>query len=146
MAPTRDTFMTFAELIGELARNCRCAQAALRRRLQQEDDFHGELVAWVLDQQDALLKGLDDLVDRGPDELLQRRVQYTLDSSLRNAPSGEGLLPWVLNINNEALEALSDLGDKTLAPEAEESIEDLETQFEGINRRIAMSLNTAQDL
>lgn len=146
MTTNRDTFLAFEEVLRELAANGRRAQQALEERLLRENDLHAELVAWVRERNAQLLHGLEALAAGGPEELLRRRVQYTPDEALRRLPENGGLLVWVLEVNNQALTVLADLEDKTLAPEVEETLGDLVTQLEGINRRIALALNTAQDL
>lgn len=151
MATTRDTFLTFGELLEELAGNSRQALSALEHRERgspgQEGDRYAGLVDWACERQRNLLEGLEGLAERGSPALLERYLQYRPE--LGPGPSvsdQESVFNWTLDANNLALEVLSDLQHKTLAPEAEATIADLVRQLEAINRKIAMALNTAGDV
>jgi hypothetical protein len=152
MATTRDTFLTFGELLEELAGNSRRALSALEHRDrgnpgQAGSDRYSGLVDWVCERQRQLLEGLEGLVERGSPALLERYLQYRPEPRPGPAVSDEeGVFNWTLDANNLALEALSDLQHKTLAPEVEATIADLVRQLEAINRKIAMALNTAGDV
>jgi len=147
MAKTRDTFMTFGELLEELAGNSRRALAALEQREPGEGDRFASLVGWVCDRQRNLLEGLEGLARRGPVALVDRYLQYRPEPwSGASDADPEAVFSWTLAANNVALEALSDLEHKTLAPDAEDTIADLLRQLDAINRKIAMALNTAGDI
>jgi len=147
MATTRDTFMTFGELLEALAGNSRRALDALEQRELPDGDRFASLVGWVCDRQRRLLDGLDGLARRGPEALRERYLQYMPDPG----PSGHGVAPeavfiWTLDTNNFTLEVLGDLQHKTLAPDTEDTIADLRRQLGAINRKIAMALNTVNDV
>jgi hypothetical protein len=152
MSKTRETFLTFGELLEQLAAHSRQALAALEQQERQqpgkaEGGRHAEFVDWVCGRQRHLLEGLEGLAERGSPALLERYLQYRPE--LGAAPVGsdqQSVFNWTLDANNLALEVLSDLQHKTLAPEAEATIADLVRQLEGINRKIAMALNTAGDV
>lgn len=152
MATTRDTFLTFGELLEELAGNCRQALSALEQRERggagrPGQDRYSALVDWACERQRHLLEGLEGLAERGSPALLERYLQYRPE--LGPGPSvsdEESVFNWTIDANNLALEVLSDLQHKTLAPEVEATIADLVRQLEAINRKIAMALNTAGDV
>jgi len=152
MSKTRDTFLTFGELLEQLAGHSRQALAALEHREREQPGEsaghrHAEFVDWVCKRQRHLLEGLEGLAERGSPALLERYLQYRPEFGA--APVGsdpQSCFNWTLDANNLALEVLSDLQHKTLAPEAEATIADLVRQLEAINRKIAMALNTAGDV
>ena len=152
MATPRDTFLTFGELLEELAGNSRQALSALEHRERGDagrggGDRYSALVDWVCERQRHILEGLEGLAERGSPGLLERYLQYRPE--LGAGPSvadRESVFNWTLDANNLALEVLSDLQHKTLAPEAEATIADLVRQLEAINRKIAMAMNTAGDV
>ncbi|MHA7816178.1 MAG: hypothetical protein ACX93N_06860 [Pseudohaliea sp.] len=152
MATTRDTFLTFGELLEELAGNSRRALSALEHREhgspgQAGGDRYSSLVDWACERQRYLVEGLEGLAERGSPALLERYLQYLPE--LGPGPSAadrEAVFNWTLDANNLALEVLSDLQHKTLAPEVEATIADLVRQLDAINRKIAMALNTAGDV
>jgi len=147
MTSKRDTFMTFGELLEELAGDSRRALAALEQREPAEGDRFASLVGWVCERQQRLLDGLEGLARRGPVALRDRYLQYRPEPWAGSAVADpEAVFNWTLAANNVALEALSDLEHKTLAPEAEDTIADLLRQLGAINRKIAMALNTAGDI
>ena len=147
MATTRDTFMTVGELLEELASNSRQALAALENREEISGDPFASLVEWVAERQRYLLEGLEGFARHGPAALVDRYLQYRPEPWAGSSfADSETVFNWTLDANNIALEALSDLEHKTLAPEAEETITDLQRQLDAINRKIAMALNTAGDI
>jgi len=152
MTTDRDTFLTFGELLEQLAGNSRQALSALEQwergsAGQSGGDRYASLVDWVCERQRYLLEGLQGLAERGSPALLERYLQYRPELGGRAAVSDEeGVFNWTLDANNLVLEVLSDLQHKTLAPEAEATIADLVRQLEAINRKIAMALNTAGDV
>ncbi len=147
MAKTRDTFLTFGELLEELADHSRQALSALEQSEQVDGDRYAELVGWAGERQRYLLEGLEGLARRGSPALLDRYLQYRLEPGPGPAAADrEGVFNWILDANNLALEVLSDLQHKTLVPEAEATIADLVRQLDAINRGIAMAVNTAGDV
>jgi hypothetical protein len=147
MGTTRDTFLTFGELLEELAGNSRQALSMLEHREKVDGDRNAPFVDWVCERQLHLLEGLEGLAQRGSPALLERYLQYRPELVQGPAVSDEaGVFNWTLDANNVALEVLSDLQHKTLAPETEATIGDLVRQLDAINRKIAMALNTAGDV
>lgn len=147
MATTRDTFLTFGELLQQLAGHSRRALSALEHREEPDGDRYASLVGWACERQRHLLEGLEGLAEHGSPALRERYLQYRPELGPDPSLADEaGVFNWTLDINNLALEVLSDLQHKIPAPEVEATIADLVRQLEAINRKIAMAMNTAGDI
>jgi hypothetical protein len=144
----RTTFMAFGDLLRDLAQQCRSAERFLRRAEARgmpagQDAFAG----WVADREKHIAASLEQCASEGPENLVQRRLQYMPEHhSWREPDDFSGGLRQLLLVNAAVVNVLREEADKSVSVEVGETLQDLTHQVHAINRGVSMSLVTGEDL
>jgi len=141
------TFLSYGELFSHCAGRCREAERAIRSRLDKLDAPYSKAMELVADAEHRLATDLAGYAEKGPDNLVCTRVQYTLEESApAEARSLADALQNVVRVNEQLAEVLSDQADKAALDTLRETLETIGREIEAVNRRISMIRVTARDV
>jgi hypothetical protein len=143
----RETFIACGELLRELAVQCRAAHKFLVQHADEVQGTQTELMRWVAERQERVAGGLERCAVEGPDNLVQRRLQYKPGyRAWRGPDSPERAFEQVVELNNLVAEVLDDEAEKSVPEAVTEHIQDLTRQVNAINRKISLALVVSTDL
>lgn len=145
----RDTFIAFGDLLKSLALQCRAAERFLRRA--QADTgapmVTTEFAAWVAQREGRVATGLEQCAQQGPDNMVERRLQYQPSYRAWQDPDTTNLaLRQVVVLNNAVAEALREATEKSVPVEIGEQMDDLTRQIDAINRKVSLAVVTSEDV
>jgi hypothetical protein len=147
VAAKRETFISCAELFYQFAERCFDAEKALRNTMRQVDEPYLQGLELVARAQHALGEELEKHAEKGPENLVSTRLQYTLDrQSEPESDSAGAALQAVTSVNDELQQALHDVEEKMPPESIREMFDALRREVDSVNRQISMIRLSMQDV
>jgi hypothetical protein len=143
----QQTFISYGELFSRSAQRCLEAERSIRNYIDKVGTPYSHAMALIADAEHRLALDLAGYAEKGPDNIVCTRVQFTLDNS---APSEAGSLSEALHnvtcVNEQLADVLAEEADKVVLDTLRETFDALDLEIEAVNRQISMIRLTAQDV
>lgn len=147
VAAKRETFISCAELFYHFAERCFRAEKALRDSMQQVDEPYRQGLELVAQVQHALGEELEKHAEKGPENLISTRLQYTPDQQLEPGAGSAGTaVQDITRVNGELLQVLQDVEEKMSPESIREMVGALRAEVDSFNRKISMIRLSMQDV
>lgn len=143
----QQTFISYGELFSRSAQRCLAAERSIRNYIDKVAPPYSNAMALIADAEHRLALDLAGYAEKGPDNIVCTRVQFTLDD---NAPSEADSLTGALHnvtcVNEQLAEVLVEEAGKVSLDTLRDTFEALDLEIEAVNRQISMIRLTAQDI
>jgi type II secretory pathway pseudopilin PulG len=143
----RESFITFAELLRELASQCRAAGSFLGSSDRRQLDHTEQLAEWVARRQLRLAEGLERCASQGPQDLVGRELQFKSSYRAWHQPAtiDQGLRQ-TIELNKAIARVLSEESEKAAPVDVSDQILELSQLVETVNRKLSLARVMEQDL
>ena len=144
---TQDTFLSCRELLNRYAAQCNHAEQALRQQATGVSEPYQEVLNKIASHEHDIVSTLKNYTQRGPDAVLNTRIQYKEPTRPNRNVRSPGLsIQQATDINREIVAALTDQAEKTVPERVREALNTLAAEVDGINRQISMDRVTIRDI
>ncbi|MEE4144882.1 MAG: hypothetical protein V2I26_08790 [Halieaceae bacterium] len=143
----QQTFMSYGELLSRSAQRCLEAERSIRHHIDTIEPPHSKAMEQIADAEHRLAMDLAAYAEKGPENIVCTRVQFTLDENVSSeAENLTEALHNVTGINNRLAEVLVEEADKVTLDALRDTLEMLDLEIESVNRQISMIRLTANDI
>jgi hypothetical protein len=143
----QQTFLSYGELFSRSAQRCLEAERCIRNYIDEVDAPYSHAIELIADAEHRLATDLAGYAEKGPDNIVCTRVQYTLEeTALSAAENLTRALHNVTRVNQQLAEVLVEEADKVPLDTLRETLVALDLEIETVNRQISMIRLTAQDI
>jgi len=143
----RTTFKSLEELLGGAAQRCLEVEADLKALSGHGSDPVD--LAWkeIAESENRIARLLIDFVRNAPRNILDTRVQYSLDENELSRPdSAEDAAAQLVATNADLAKRLVYLSDALAHRDMADSLEALRREVESVGQQISMARTTMQDI
>ncbi len=142
----QDTFLSLADVLQDAANRCLNAERNLRGRLYQVGEPHSLALGAMAANERALAELLSAFARNAPDNILNTRFQYTLDTVVHPQPEDAFQAVRRLIENNERIvDELREQARNAIPERVAEALDILWRDVEAKGRKISMIQVTMQD-
>ena len=143
---TRDTFMSYGDVLSEIADKCLVAETRLINHKHEANATWQSMIELVAEEEHHLALALKQYAMDGPEKIIATRLQYKRQDA--PIPEPQTLGDAINNINrtnDEIASLLESQAEKFDGTELHDAFDELHDQIKAVGRKISMIRVTARD-